>query len=217
MHQHNKTFIYNCNLIPFCSLCKKELVNEGNDSKGIKASIVGEWVLVLSPVYKAYLCIYCRYMCWSGKGPVRCLSPSLLSAVDGWLCWPVAGLLEFWRGCNQKNKQVLSISNHLRRYRLTQWAGWWKEKRCWWNEWKKVWGVCGWPTVGPAEFSWGLLLWLRGGFGELGGVREEHTRWSIWYSSCCRRKYSSLSNRVQVLHVQRERELLKLMRVQRLA
>lgn len=68
----------------------------------------------------------------------------------------------------------------------------------------KVWGVCAWPTVGLAELSWGLLPWLRVGFGELGGVLEVHTRWSIWYSSCCRSQYSSLSNREQVLHVQRK-------------
>lgn len=58
-------------------------------------------VYLLNPVQKAYLCINCEYIWWSGKGPVRCLSPSLLSPVDDWLCWPVEGLLEFWRGCNQ--------------------------------------------------------------------------------------------------------------------
>lgn len=61
-----------------------------------------------------------------------------------------------------------------------------------------AWGVRGSLTVGPTELSWGLLLWLRGGFGELGGVREAHTRWSIWYSSCCRSQYSSLLNNVNL-------------------
>lgn len=50
---------------------------------------------------------------------------------------------------------------------------------------KRAGGADGGLTAGPADVSWGLLARLRGGFGELGGVREAHTRWSIWYSSCC--------------------------------
>lgn len=34
----------------------------------------------------SYLCINCKYVCWSGKGPFRCLSPSLLSPVEDWPC-----------------------------------------------------------------------------------------------------------------------------------
>lgn len=61
-----------------------------------------------------------------------------------------------------------------------------------------VWAVHVWLTAEPAEFSWALLLWLQRGFGELGGVREAHTRWSIWYSSCCGSQHSSLLYKVQV-------------------
>lgn len=168
----------------------------------------------LSPVQKAYVCINCRYEWWSGKGPVRCLSPSLLSPGDGWLCWPVEGLTEFWRGWNHKI-EVQRIRNGLWSISKKRQATFFffffnpqggvdysseldDERKCAADEMiGKVWGGARrWPTVGPAEFSWGLLLRLRGGFGELGGVREAHTRWSIWYSSCCRSQYSSLSNRV---------------------
>lgn len=162
----------------------------------------------------SYLCINCKYVCWSGKGPFRCLSPSLLSPVEDWPCWLVEGPSELWLGCKQKNKFWRKQSSKTVRLKREV-QHFWKpeagvdhsrelgdERKCAADETKRnAWWACNWLTVGLAEFSWGLLAWCRGGFGELGGVREAHTRWSIWYSSCCRSQRSSLLNNVQPLHV----------------
>ena len=49
------------------------------------------------------------------------------------------------------------------------------------------WAVSGKRTVGPVMGPGGALLLLLWAFGEGGGVRDAHTRWSMWYSSCCGR------------------------------
>lgn len=179
------------------------LRNEQHVLKGLTIHNIEKLSIGLPPIVKAYLCINCTYIGCSGKGALRCLTPSLLSPVED---WPVEGILEFWWDCNQQQQQQKNKFWLLVKFYGTSWkteaqrppqAGVDYSKKP--DDERKaaadvmtgnVWRVHSWLTVGTAEFSWGLLLWLRGGFGELGGVREAHTRWSIWYSSCCRHQYS---------------------------
>lgn len=146
-------------------------------------------------ILTTYFCIYCRYILWSTKGPLLFRSPSLPPAEDVWLCCPVEGLLEFWSGYGKGGEKRIECclqTTNLRQVCLSRDAG--DESAGATDETSRK--ADGGLTAGPALVSWGLLPRLRGGLGELGGVREAHTRWSMWYSSCCRSPNKSASRNV---------------------
>lgn len=77
----------------------------------------------------SYLCISCKYILWSKTGPLRCLSPSLPSAVEDWLGWPVGGLWEVCRDCHKFTKIGCLLWNRMGG-RWWRTAAWWNKRKC---------------------------------------------------------------------------------------